>query len=267
MKLFRDADFKTGAALGLFIAGLALGGCFFLPYGYNDMDSAARFLRPCPAHPFGTDNFGRDVLSRVMAGARYTLVTAALTVAGSAIAGSVLGLSAGFAGGLLDEAVMRLMDALSAFPGILVSLFMVSLLGNSFPTLLLALLILFTPSFTRVFRSGTLQYRGRDFVLAAEIMGASPGRIMFTHILPNLMPPLLSASVLGLSNAILAESAMSYLGLGIQPPVPSWGRMLSESQAFLFNAPWCAMAPGGMIALSVLAFHCLGEGLRRRYAA
>jgi len=110
-----------------------------------------------------------------------------------------------------------------------------------------------------------LQYRTRDFVKAAIIMGASPWRIMFVQIFPNLLPALLSASVLGLSNAILAESTMSYLGLGIQPPVPSWGRMLSESQAYLFKAPWCVLAPGSLIVLSVFAFHCLGEGLRRRY--
>jgi peptide/nickel transport system permease protein len=113
-------------------------------------------------------------------------------------------------------------------------------------------------------RSGTLQYRNRDFILAARIIGTNKFRIMVVHILPNLFPSLLSASILGLSNAILAESTMSYLGLGIQPPEPSWGRMLSESQGFLFNAPWCALAPGIMIMLSVLAFHYLGEGLRRR---
>ncbi|GAB6392253.1 MAG: peptide/nickel transport system permease protein/glutathione transport system permease protein GsiD [Treponematales bacterium] len=267
MKITKDGDFRAGAVLGLFLAGMTITGCFFLPYGYNAMNAGLRFLPPCLTHPLGTDNFGRDVLSRVMAGGRYTFLTALLTVAGSALVGSFLGLLSGFAGGLVDEAVMRLMDALSAFPGVLAALLMVSLLDNSFPTLILALLLLFTPSFTRVFRSGMLQYKNRDFALAARITGASPLRIMFVHIFPNLLPSLFSTSVLGLSNAILAESTMSYLGLGIQPPVPSWGRMLSESQAFLFNAPWCALAPGVMIVLSVLAFHWLGEGLRRRYAS
>jgi peptide/nickel transport system permease protein len=169
----------------------------------------------------------------------------------------------GFAGGLWDELVMRLMDTLSSFPGILLTLVMVAILGNSHITLIIALLVLFIPSFTRVMRSGTLQYKGRDFVLSARIQGTSRRRIIFVHILPNLFPSLLSASVLGLSNAILAESTMSYLGLGIQPPVPSWGRMLAESQNYLFNAPWCALAPGIMIMLTVLAFHFLGEGLRQ----
>ncbi|MDR2483111.1 MAG: ABC transporter permease, partial [Treponema sp.] len=131
--------------------------------------------------------------------------------------------------------------------------------------LVIALLVLFIPGFARLMRNGMLEYKGRDFVKAAEIQGVSHGRIIFAHILPNLTPSMLSASALGLSNAVLAEAAMSYLGLGIQPPVPSWGRMLSESQNFLFNAPWCALAPGVMIMLTVLAFHWLGEGIRRRY--
>jgi peptide/nickel transport system permease protein len=206
----------------------------------------------------GTDNLGRDVFSRIMAGAKYTLLTALVTVAGSAAAGSVLGLLSGYAGGLWDEITMRLMDALSSFPGLLLALVMVSLLGNGSGSLIIALLILFIPGFTRVMRSGMLQYKGRDFVLAALISGTPRLRIIFVHIFPNLVPSLLSASVLGLSNAILAESTMSYLGLGIQPPTPSWGRMLSESQAFLVNAPWCALAPGIMIMLTVLAFHYLG---------
>ena len=141
---------------------------------------------------------------------------------------------------------------------------MVSLFGNSPGTLVIALFILFTPGFTRIMRNGMLQYKNRDFVLSARIAGISYPRIIFVHILPNLFSSLLSASVLGLSNAILAESTMSYLGLGIQPPLPSWGRMLSESQPFLLNAPWCALAPGIMIMLTVLAFHYLGEGIKTR---
>jgi peptide/nickel transport system permease protein len=239
-------------------------GFFYLPYGINEMESGRRFLPPQGRHLLGTDNFGRDVFSRIVTGGRYTLLTAVLTVAGSALAGSALGLISGYSGGLWDELIMRFMDALSSFPGILLALVMVALMDNGQFTLLAALLVLFIPSFTRITRSGTLQYKHRDFVRAAEIMGASPFRVLFRHILPNLAPSLLSAAVLGLSNAILAEAAMSYLGLGIQPPIPSWGRMLSESQNFLFNAPWCALAPGMMIMLTVLAFHTLGEGIRRR---
>ncbi|MDR0389922.1 MAG: ABC transporter permease [Spirochaetaceae bacterium] len=261
----RNGDFRTGAVLALVVLVLSLVSVFYLPYGYNEMVPEDRFLSPRAAHLMGTDNFGRDVFSRVMAGGRYTITTALLTVAGAALAGSSLGLFSGYAGGLIDECVMRIMDTVSSFPGILLALMMVSLLKNGPFTLTSALLILFVPSFTRIMRSGVLEYKNRDFVLLARIWGITTPRLVFFHILPNLLPSLLSASVLGLSNAILAEATMSYLGLGIQPPLPSWGRMLSESQNFLFNAPWCALAPGVMIMITVLAFHYLGEGLRRRY--
>ena len=255
-------SYKAGAALAVIIGGISLTGLFYLPYNYNDMDYEKRFHPPELSHIFGTDNFGRDVFSRIMAGGKYTLLTALITALGSAAAGTILGLISGFYGGPTDEIIVRFLDALSSFPGILLALVMVSLLGNSPGSLILALLILFTPGFTRIMRNGMLQYKNRDFVLAARIAGVSNLRIIFVHIFPNLVTHLTSALVLGLSNAILAESTMSYLGLGIQPPLPSWGRMLSESQPFLLNAPWCALAPGAMIMLTVLAFHYLGDGLR-----
>ncbi|MDR0399913.1 MAG: ABC transporter permease [Treponema sp.] len=260
----RAGELGAGAALAVLVGGLSLASLFWAPYGYNDMEPERRFLPPHREHILGTDNFGRDVFSRIMEGGRCSLLSALVTVAGSAALGSILGLSSGYAGGPADEILMRLMDAFSSFPGILLALVMVSLLGNGAGTLVIALLVLFIPSFTRIMRSGMLQIKNRDFVKAARLWGVSPGRLIFIHILPNLLPSLLSASVLGLSNAILAEATMSYLGLGIQPPLPSWGRMLSESQNYLFNAPWCALAPGLMIVLTVMAFHFLGEGIRRR---
>jgi peptide/nickel transport system permease protein len=259
-------ELGAGAVLAVLVGGLSLASLFWTPYAYNDMEPESRFLPPQGNHILGTDNFGRDVFSRIMAGGRYSLLSALLTAAGSAALGSILGLSSGYAGGPADEILMRLMDALSSFPGILLALVMASLLGNSGGTLVIALLVLFIPSFTRIMRGGMLQFKNRDFVKAARLWGVSPGRLIFIHILPNVLPSLLSASVLGLSNAILAEAAMSYLGLGIQPPLPSWGRMLSESQNYLFNAPWCALAPGLMIALTVMAFHFLGEGIRHRFS-
>ena len=255
-------ELRAGAFLALLIAAMAIAGIFFPPYDHNAMDSANRFSPPGSGHIMGTDNFGRDVLSRVMAGAKHTLMVAIITVAGSAASGTVLGMFSGYAGKAADEIIMRLVDALSSFPGILLALAMVSVMDNSPGTLIIALLILFIPGFTRVMRNGMLQLKDRDFVRSARIAGFSGTRVIFRHILPNLLYQLLSASVLGLSNAILAESTMSYLGLGIQPPEPSWGRMLSESQTFLFNAPWCALAPGIMIMLTVLSFHFLGEGLK-----
>ena len=261
MKISKSWDFIIGIILVSLILLLTITGLFFLPFEYNEMQSDNQFSPPGFPFLLGTDNFGRDVFSRIMAGGIHTIMTAVLTVIGSAFLGSILGMMAGFFGSILDEAIMRLMDAISSFPGILLALVFVSVFNHD--ALVIALIILFTPGFTRIMRSGTVQIRQRDFILAARIIGTSRPRILLVHILPNLFPQLLSASIVALSNAILAESTMSYLGLGIQPPVPSWGRMLAESQGFLFNAPWAAIAPGIMIMLSVLAFHFTGEGLRQ----
>ncbi|MCL2608538.1 MAG: ABC transporter permease [Treponema sp.] len=232
---------------------------------HNRMEAADRFLPPGIERPAGTDNFGRDVLARVLAGSRQTLVLALLVVTSSLALGTALGLVAGYLGGIADELVMRVMDAVSSFPGILFALVMVALLGNGQGTLLLALAVLFVPSFTRLARGGTLACRDADFVLAEKLLGCGLPRILFVHVLPNLKGSLLPAAAIGLSNAILAESAMSYLGLGIQPPEPSWGRMLAEAQIFLYDAPWCALAPGLAVMLTAVGFHCLGNGLRRKF--
>jgi peptide/nickel transport system permease protein len=260
-----NGELKAGLILTVLMLLLSLIGIFWVSSEHNEMDASIRFQPPGFAHPLGTDSFGRDVFARIITGTQYTIVLAICTVAGAVLLGSALGLFAGYSGGIRDEIIMRLMDAISSFPGILFALAMVALMGNSQFTLFVALLILFIPSFTRIMRSGALQYKQADFILAERLLGASHARIIFIHILPNLTPSLLSASSLGLSNAILAEATMSYLGLGIQPPLPSWGRMLSESQSFLYNAPWCALAPGIFIMLTVIAFHCLGDGLRRRF--
>jgi peptide/nickel transport system permease protein len=258
-----NGELKAGLILAVLILLLSLTGIFWVSIDHNAMNANIRFQSPSFSHPLGTDNFGRDIFSRIITGSKYTIILAICTVAGAVLLGSALGLFAGYSGGIHDEIIMRLMDAISSFPGILFALVMVALMGNSQFTLFIALLILFIPSFTRIMRSGALQYKQMDFILAERLLGASHARILFIHILPNLAPSLLSASSLGLSNAILAEATMSYLGLGIQPPLPSWGRMLSESQSFLYNAPWCALAPGIFIMLTVIAFHCLGDGLRR----
>jgi len=258
-----NKELKAGLILTALVLLLSLVGFFINAGTYTAVDPGLRFKPPSLEYPLGTDNFGRNILLRIIAGAWHTIVLALCTVAGAVAVGSVLGLFAGYATGIIDEIVMRLMDTISSFPGIIIALATVALLGNSQFALFVALLILFVPSFTRIMRSGALQYRHTDFILAERLLGASHARIVFRHILPNLAPSLLSASALGLSNAILAEAAMSYLGLGIQPPLPSWGRMLSESQNFLYNAPWCALAPGLCIMLAVVAFHCLGDGLRR----
>ncbi|MCL2243004.1 MAG: ABC transporter permease [Treponema sp.] len=260
-----NTELKLGAILGIFILTISLVSFFWVPFDYNSMNYNDRLLPPDTNHLFGTDNFGRDVFSRIMAGGRNSILLAVCTVGGAAACGCLLGLLAGYLGGITGEIIMRIMDTISSFPGIVLALLFAAVMDNSRFSLFIALLILFTPSYTRIMRTGAMQYKPSAFVQAERIMGVGFFRITFIHILPNIAPSLLSASVLGLSNAILAESAMSYLGLGIQPPVPSWGRMLYEAQSWFFNAPWYALSPGFFIMITVIAFHLLGEGIRHKF--
>jgi peptide/nickel transport system permease protein len=260
-----NGELKAGAAVGLAVAFLSLASFFWVPHDCYRVDPAKRFLPPERAHLLGTDNFGRDIFSRIMTGGGNTLILAVCTVAGAAAAGGMLGLVAGYLGGITGKIIMRFIDTINSFPGILLALLMVAVLDNGRFALFLALFVIFIPSYARIMRTGAMRYKNSTFVEAERVFGAGYFRIIFIHILPNLAPSLLSASVLGLSNAILAEASMSYLGMGVQPPVPSWGRMLYESQNYFFSAPWAALAPGLFIMLTVVSFHLLGEGLRRRF--
>jgi peptide/nickel transport system permease protein len=258
-------ELKAGVLTAIVIVLMSLTSFFWTPYDYNSINHENRLSRPSAKHIFGTDNFGRDIFSRIMAGGRNSLIVAVCTVFTAASAGSILGLLAGYLGGITDAVIMRIIDTVNSFPGIILALFMIAVLDNGPFTLFTALFILFIPSYTRIMRTGAMQYKNTAFVQAERIMGAGFLRITLVHILPNLAVPLLSASALGLSNAILAEASMSYLGMGIQPPQPSWGRMLYESQTYFFTSPWCALAPGFLITFTVVAFHLLGEGLRRKF--
>lgn len=260
-----DTELKVGFVLVGIIIALGILSIFYTPFDVYEMNTAVRSQPPSLTHFFGTDNFGRDIFSRAMVGARFTLLVSGSTVIAAAGISIVLGLVCGYAGGLLDEVVMRVIDAINSFPSILIALVMVSVLNYGKLTIIPALIIMFIPSFTRIVRTGTLQYKNADFVLSNKVFGDSDLRILFIHILPNIYPLLLSSIVIGLSNAILAESSMSYLGLGIQPPIPSWGRMLKEAQDILFSTPWAALAPGLMIVLTIVGLNCIGEGIRKKY--
>lgn len=263
MRKIRDYDLAIGITLTSLTMLLMIVGFFYTPYNSEAINHLQVFHQPSLSHPFGTDNFGRDILSRVMIGARYTMLVAVCTVFFSTISGIVLGLISGYLGGVIDEVVMRIIDALMSFPSILLALMLITVLGQGLGPLILALGIIFIPSFSRIVRSCTLQYKEQEFIKSGKVMGASSLRLMFVHILPNVYPTLLSAVTIGFSNAILAEAGMSFLGFGIQPPIPSWGRMLFESQTFLFNAAWCAIFPGIAIMITVLGFNFLGEALRK----
>jgi len=260
-----DAELRIGLVIVGFIVALGILSIFYTPFDVYEMNTSIRSQAPSLTHFFGTDNFGRDVFSRAMVGARFTLLVSVSTVLLAAVISIILGLVCGYAGGMLDEIVMRVIDAINSFPSILIALVMVSILNYGKLTIIPALVIMFIPSFTRIVRTGTLQYKNADFVLSNKVFGDSDVRILFVHILPNIYPLLLSSIVIGLSNAILAESSMSYLGLGIQPPIPSWGRMLKEAQDIIFSTPWAALAPGLMIVVTIVGLNCIGEGIRKKY--
>lgn len=258
-----DKNRKFNIWAGGVIIGIVLlfviAGLFYTPFDPNQMDASIKNMAPCLAHPFGTDNFGRDILSRVMEGSRTTFFIALSTVLIGTAAGTILGAVTGYFGGVLDEVLMRINDVILSFPSILLALIFVGVIGTGKYNIIIALGIVFIPSFARVIRSEFAVQKNMDYVRNARIMGAGPCRIMFVHILPNTLPILLSSMVIGFNNAVLAEAGMSYLGLGVQPPDASLGRMLSEAQTYLFSAPWYALAPGILIILTVLGFGLLGE--------
>jgi peptide/nickel transport system permease protein len=252
--------------IGLILVGvvivLVLLGIFWTPYQVETMNVSEKLQGVSWHHIFGTDQFGRDVFSRVMKGMGVSFLIATGTVAIGLFFGFINGATSGYFGGIYDEMVMRITDTFFAFPAILIALVIVSLFGSGKYYILLALGIAFIPSFTRVIRAEYIKQRGKEYVDAAKIMGAKNLRIIFVHILPNCKTMILTNVLIGFNNAILAEAGMSYLSIGVQPPDASLGRMLSESQAYLFSAPWCAIFPGIMIVVMVLGFTLLAEGLK-----
>ena len=258
----RGIGFKLGVGIIIFLAIVVITSFFWTPYDPNQMSVLEKFSPPGPEHWMGTDNFGRDILSRVMEGLRTTFVVAVTTVLIGLVIGIVLGAFTGYFGGWIDEVLMRINDAVAAFPSVLLALVIISILGTGKYRVIIALGIVFIPSFARITRSEYISYKHRDYVKSAKLMGAGQLRIMFIHILPNAVPTLFSAVIIGLNNAVLAESSMSYLGLGVQPPDASLGKMLSESQGFLTMAPWYSFFPALVVILLVLGFVLIGTGVQ-----
>ena len=257
-------NFRIGLVMSIFMLGLSVVGFFWTPFPPDQMDGSLRLAAPHFPHIFGTDQFGRDVFSRVLIGAGNTLVVALGTIAIGGGIGTLLGAVTGYFGGWVDEILMRVNDALIAFPSILLALVIISLTGSGRTQVIVALGIAFIPSFARVVRGEFMRVKDEDYVTSAKLMKVPTIRLMFIHILPNMIPVLLSAIMIGFNNAVLAEAGMSYLGIGVQPPDASLGRMLSESQQFLFGAPWNVIFPGIFIILLVLGLGLLGEGVLDR---
>jgi peptide/nickel transport system permease protein len=232
------------------------------PYDPTILNARHRLEAPSSDFRFGTDRLGRDILSRVVYGGRNSLGIAATSVVVSLMLGSVLGLLAGYFGGGLDLVIGRVMDVLFSFPALLLAIAIAAMLGPGVENAALAIAVVYTPLFARVVRGPVISERHRDYVQAARVIGASHAEIIYRHILPNVVSPIIIQASAALSAAILIEAALSYVGLGTQPPSPSWGTMLSEGRTFLETAPWMSIFPGLAIALTVLAFNLLGDGLR-----
>lgn len=258
-KKYRKPSFYIGVSLLLILAALAIAAFFYTPYETDDVNYKLRLAAPSLKHLFGTDNMGRDVFSRVMEGLSTTCVVSLGIVAIGAGAGILVGAFTGYFGGAIDEIVMRINDTLAAFPSILLALVCVSLLGQKTGNVVLVLGVLFIPSFARVVRSEFIREKEKDYVKNARILGASHLRIIFVYILPNVKESCFVAAVIGINNAILAEAGLSFLGLGVQPPTPSLGRMMAEGQSFVLNAPWVSFFPGLAIVLMVLGFSLVSE--------
>lgn len=270
MKKYGMGKWNKYLVAGLLMTGLALllgiVGIFWTPYSTTAMSAAEKFDAPSLRHIFGTDNFGRDIFSRVMEGMGTTVVISSLVVLFSGSMGILLGALTGYFGGVLDEVVMRVTDAVNGFPSILLTLVIISVLGSGKQNVILSLGIVFVPSYIRIVRSEFIRLRDADYIRRARLMGVGRMRILFVHILPNIFSVFWVSVMIGFNNAILAESGMSYLGIGVQPPDASLGKMLSDAQGYLRTAPWYALAPGLAIVWVVLGFALFSEGIRRRNA-
>ena len=253
----------AGLLLTGILTALILLGFFWTPYDPTAMSGSEKLLSPSLRHLMGTDGFGRDIFSRVLKGAGTTFLIALCTVCIGGVLGTLIGALTGYFGGVMDEALMRFNDALTAFPSILLALVIIGILGGGKYNVVVALGIVFIPSFARVTRTAFASLRDVNYIKSARLMGAGWGRILFVHILPNTRQVLLPAVTIGFNNAVLAEASMSYLGIGVKPPDASLGYMLSESQGMLQSAPWYAMGTGLAIVLLIFGVGLIGEGLQR----
>lgn len=261
-RLFRISMVRVGALiLGALVMGAALAPVL-APYNPLSQNLEEELRRPSFLHPMGRDKLGRDVMSRIIYGARISLKVGLITVIISMIAGSLMGAAGGYFGGIWDQGLMRIIDTLLAFPGILLAMAMMALLGQSLNNVILALCLVSWVSYARLARGQVLSVREREYIIAARALGASSARIIFLHILPNIVGPLVVEATFGMGGAIVGEAGLSFLGLGVQPPTPSWGSMLYEGRQFLIQAPHLTLFPGLAIMIVVLGVNFFGDGLR-----
>ncbi len=261
-RAFKHRSFVVGTALPSLVVGMALLSLIWTPYSPTAINIRRRMQMPSADYWLGTDPFGRDVLSLILAGAQNSLTVGLLAVGGGLVLGSALGLLAAARRGWIEELVMRFADFTFAFPAILSAIMLAAIFGPSTMNSVVAIAIFNIPVFARVVRGSANAIWARDYILAARSAGKGAFRITVEHVLPNILAVIVVQATIQFALAILAEAALSYLGLGTQPPTPSWGRMLNEAQAMVFRAPFLAVFPGIAIAIAVLGFNLLGDGLR-----
>ncbi len=252
--------------LGLLIVVVVIGGALFapwlMPWDASVQDLPNRLQGPTWQHWFGLDELGRDILARVLLGARVSLAVGVIVVGVSSLVGMIVGAVSGYYGGYLDQIIGRVMDVLMAFPGMLLAIALVAVLGPSVTNVVLALAVIGWVSYARLVRGQVLRAREFEYVVAARALGAGTVRLLVRHVMPTALPPVLVQATLGMAGAILSEAALSFLGLGVQPPTPSWGAMINGGRVHLLDAPHLTIVPGLFLAVVVLGFNFLGDGLR-----
>ena len=261
-RFFGNRNFTVGFILSIIVLLMAIASFIWTPYEPNSMNPPHRLQSPSFIHPLGTDQYGRDILSRIMVGAVISIIVGLVTVVIGLSLGVLLGLISAYYGRMVDESIMRFSDLLFGFPAVLTAILITSILGPSVINAMLAIGIFYIPIFARLTRAVAMTLWEREFIVAARASGISEWAITWRHVLPNILSPLLIQCTIQFAVAVLAEAGLSYLGLGTQPPHASWGRMLNEAQTFMSMAPWMSVFPGVAIAWSVLGFNLLGDGLR-----
>ena len=259
---FSNKSFLTGFSLIFFFICLMILGLFFLPYEADFLDTQNKFASFSKSHILGTDHLGRDIFSRILVGSRISFEIGFFVMIFGCLFGVFFGSISGYFGGWLDLIIQKLVTVQMSFPGILLALMLIAVFGTDTRITILALCIMSLPRFTRISRSGVLKYKNSLFVKAGRSRGASHARLILIHILPNILPEILVTSALSFALAILSESGLSYLGLGIQPPTPSFGRMLNDAQRFIFRFPQGVLIPAIFLALLVFAFNLLADGIK-----
>ncbi len=257
---------NKAAMAGLFVLVLLILCAIFAdviaPYGIDDQDLSRRFIRPCKEFPMGTDNFGRDIFSRIIYGTRISLRVGLFATAISAVAGTILGAVSGYYGKTIDNIIMRVVDVMLAIPSILLAISIAAALGPGLRNVMIAISIGSIPSFARMVRASALTVKEQEYIEAARSIGAGDLRIITRHILPNCMAPIIVQATMGVAGAILSTSGLSFIGLGISPPTPEWGAMLSAGRQYIRDAGYIVLFPGLVIMVTILAINLLGDGLR-----